>query len=198
MSFDTTILTAKIEAIKKAFENGGFADAFVAALNTGNGLLQQRVFSVNVDTQGNSFGKYVGTPGSRKSQEREIFKALFGTDSATDKKRIKENAGQDLTSYQRKRVNKGRQIAKKDLELTGGLRRAIETQVENQKAAVLQFNNTQAALIARGQEAQIFNLRAGGKGTTQGGGIKIFGLDSSERQQVNEQATLLLKQILRP
>jgi hypothetical protein len=129
MSFDITILTDKINGLKEAFSNGKFGDALIAALNTGNGLMQQRVFGTNTDTAGNSFGKYVGKKGSKRSQEREVFKALFSTDSKTDKKRIKSNANSDLTSYQRKRVNKGRQILKKDLEFYGGVRRAIETQV---------------------------------------------------------------------
>lgn len=197
MSFDITILTGKIEGLKEAFKTGRFADAMVTSLNTGNGLMQQRIFTATKDVNGNSFGRYVGKKGSRRSQEREIFRALFGTDSKTDKKRIKDNANSDLTPYQRKRVNKGRQIARKDLEFFGSLRRAIETQAEGEKAAVIQFNNFKAAAIAKGQEVQITNIRSGQPGTTKGVGDRIFTLDSSEREQVNEQGKLLIKQILK-
>lgn len=195
--FDLNILSKKIEGLKEAFQNGRFGDALVGALNTGNGLLQQRVFQNNQDVMGNSFGFYVGV--KSKQSDRAQLKQLFGTKSKTDKKRIKSAAAQSLTSYQRKRAAKGRQTAKKDLEFYGGLRRAIETQVEGEKAAVLQFNNTQAAKVAKGQEQQIHNLRSGGKGTTKGTGApRIFTLDEKEKEQVVEQGAELIKQILKP
>lgn len=196
MSFDLTILKKKIDGLKEAYANGNFGDALVTSLNTGNGLMQQRIFTNNTDVDGNSFGQYVGN--KSKQSDRAQLKALFGTTSKTDKKRIKSAAGLELTSYQRKRASKGRQIIKKDLEFTGGLRRAIETQVANEKSAVLQFNNTEAANIAAGQEQQITNIRNGGKGTTKGtGAIKIFTLNQSEREQVVDQGAELIKQILK-
>lgn len=196
MSFDITILKVKIDAIKKAYENGRFGDALVGALNTGSGLMQQRVFQNNTDVKGQSFGKYIGT--GKKQSDRAQVTALFGA-TKTDKKRIRASAGLELTSYQRKRANKGRQVLKKDLEFTGGVRRAIETQIESEKSVVLQFNNDQAAKIARGQEQQIHNIRTGGKGTTKGSGAtRIFTFDEKEREQVTEQGKELIKQILKP
>jgi len=197
MSFDTTILSKKIEGIKEAFENGNFADALVGALNTGNGLMQQRIFSQNKDVQGQDFGTYVGS--KSKQSDRSQVKALFGTTSKTDKKRIKASAGQELTYYQRKRALRGRQTVKKDLELEGSLRRSIETQVEDERSAVINFSNTESALIAHGQEQQITNIRNGKPGTTKGtGAIKIFTLDTKEREEVTEQGAELIKQILKP
>lgn len=189
MPFDLTILTKKIEGLKEAFNNGKFGDALVGALNTGNGLMQQRVFNQNQDIEGNGFGQYIGKKHKAK---------LLTSKNRTENKRLKALAGQDLTSYQRKRLKRGRQIAKKDLELEGGLRRAIETKIENEKAAVLEFNNDEAAKVARGQENQITNIRNTGKGTTKGKGIKIFGLNTSEKEQVVEQGAELIKQILKP
>lgn len=190
MSFDITILKAKIDAIKKAYESGRFGDALVGALNTGSGLMQQRVFQNNTDVKGQSFGEYIG-------KKRKV--RLVVSENRTQNKRNKAIAGLDLTSYQRKRAAKGRQILKKDLEFTGGVRRAIETQIENEKSVVLQFNNDQAARIARGQEQQIHNIRAGGKGTTKGSGAtRIFTFDEKEREQVTEQGAELIKQILKP
>lgn len=196
MSFDIKILSDKINKIKESYENGKFADALVVALNEGNGLMQQRVFTQNTDIEGNDFGKYIGKR-KRKLQDRDILRTLFSTTSKTDRKRIKANSTEDLTSYQRKRVNKGRQILKKDLEFSGGLRRAIETQIENEKAVVLEFNNDKAALIAKGQEAQISNIRGGQKGTTKGTGTRIFTFNSSEKEKVGETGKELIIEILK-
>lgn len=189
-------LQKQIEGLKKAFENGRFGDALVGALNTGNGLLQQRVFTENKDVTGKDFGKYVGRKKKISAAQTE---KLLSKASKTDKKRIKAAADLELTAYERKRVNKGRQIAKKDLEFTGGTRRAIETVIENDKSAVLHFNNEEAAKIARGQEQQIHNIRSGGKGTTKGSGApKIFGLSDAEKETVIDQGIELIKEILKP
>jgi hypothetical protein len=126
------------------------------------------------------------------------LRALFSDPSKTDKKRIKNAAPLELTSYQRKRAFKGRQVAKKDLEFTGGLRRAIETQIESEKAAVLNFNNDEAAKIARGLENQTTNIRNGRKGITKGNGTKIFSLNKNEKTEVVEQGIELIKEILKP
>ncbi len=199
MPFDIKILADKINKIKESYENGKFADALVSALNTGNGEMQQRIFQGNTDINGNGFGKYIGSR-KRKLQDRDVFRALFSTTSKTDRKRIKANANADLTSYQRKRANKGRQVLKKDLEFTGRLREAIETQVaekEGDRIAVLNFSTNEVALIARGQENQITNIRNGAKGTTKGTGIKIFGFNQKEREEIDEQAIFLINEILK-
>ena len=188
MSFDLTILKAKIEKIKAAYDSGKFGDALLSAVNTGNGLMQQRIFTTNQDIEGNSFGQYVG----KKRKVRTLPK----TKNRTQAKRNKAVEGQELTYWQRKRALKGRQITKKDLEFEGGLRRAIETKIQDEKSAVIEFNNDDAVKIAKGQEAQITNIRNGRPGTTKGNGIRIFTLDEKEREQVGEQGSELLKQIL--
>lgn len=189
MSFNVTILTNKIQKIKQAFENGRFGDALVGALNTGSGLMQQRIFQENVDTKGQSFGEYVG-------KKRKV--RLQVSSNRTQNKRNKAVAGLELTAYQRKRALKGRQVIKKDLELEGGLRRAIETQIENEKSVVLEFNNDLAAKIAKGQEQQIENIRNGKPGTTKGtGATRIFTFDEKEREEVTEQGRELILQILK-
>lgn len=195
--FDLSILKTKIDGLKEAFENGNFGDALVGALNTGNGLMQQRIFAQNKDVEGNDFGNYIGKKKKLSNRNLEVS-LFFEARSKTNQKRIKANADLELTSYQRKRAHKGRQIAKKDLEFTGGLRRAIETQIENEKAAVLNFNNDEAANIAKGQEAQITNIRRGQKGSVKGSGVKIFRLNQSEKEKVNEQGKELITQILKP
>jgi hypothetical protein len=102
-----------------------------------------------------------------------------------------------LTSYQRKRLSKGRQVDKKDLEFTGELRRSIETRAD-EKSAVLEFSNDESALIARGQENQITNIRNSQSGSTKGDGIRIFNLSEDERTEIVEQGQELINQILKP
>lgn len=185
-----------IEAIQKVQEKilaGAFGDAFVSALNAANGLMQERIFTKNEDTDGNDFGKYIGK--KRIATGREQLRLLFGTESELTKKRIRESAFLELTSYQRKRAARGRQVSKKDLELEGALRRSIETVVLDERSAAIQFNTDKFALIARGQENQITNIREGKPGTTKGDGVKIFALDDNERGQANEIVQALVLEI---
>jgi len=107
MGFDTGILSKKIEGLKEAFVNGKFSDALVTAVNTGNGLMQQRVFTETVDVEGQSFGQYIGA-------KRKV--KLIKSKNQTQNKRNKNVAGLFLTAYQEKRARLGRQILKKDLE----------------------------------------------------------------------------------
>lgn len=188
MNFDITILTKKVEKLKQSFDSGKFADALVGAMNSGNGMMQNRIFGDNQDIKGNSFGVYVG-----KTHRAKLLKSK----NRTQNKRLKAIAGLELTSYQRKRAKSGRQIAVKDLELTGGLRKSIETVIENEKSVILAFNNDQAAKIARGQENQITNIRAGKTGITKGNGIKIFTFNEKEKENVGDQGKKLILEILK-
>jgi hypothetical protein len=195
MPFDINILTDKVEKLKTNFENGHFGDVLLGALNTGNGLMQDRIFAGNKDVEGNDFGEYVGK--KKTLSDRAQLTALFNTKGKKAKEKIRNEAILELTSYQRKRLSKGRQIGKKDLEFTGELRRSIETQAD-ERSAVLEFSNDQSALIARGQENQITNIRNGRTGSTKGDGIKIFNLSEDERTEVIDQGQELLNQILKP
>lgn len=186
MAFDTTILQERIKKVTEAFKSGEFSDVLVGAVNSGNGLMQQRIFTRNEDVEGNSFGQYIG----KKSKVR-----LVKSKNALQNKRNKATAGQLLTPYQRKRALKGRQVLKKDLEFTGGLRRAIEI-VTDENNVTLQFNNLESAAIASGQEAQITNIRLGKKGFTDGVGIPIFKFNSAEKEEVLVQVRELINQII--
>lgn len=189
MAFDVTILIKKIQGIKEAFENGKFADALVGAMNTGNGIMKQRIFNELKDTQGHDFGKYIG-------KKRKV--RLQVSKNKTQNKRNKAAAGQELTAYQRKRALAGRQTANKDLQFTNGLRRSIEVQLENEKIVALNFSTDLMAQIARGQENQITNIRNGRPGTTKGDGVRIFRFTQEEKEKTTEQGSLLIKQILKP
>src|SRR6478735_381307 len=91
MSFDLTILKKKVDGLKEAYENGNFADALIGALNTGNGLMQQRVFSQTEDIEGNSFGQYIGKKKKLSNRNLEVS-LFFEARSKTNQKRIKANA----------------------------------------------------------------------------------------------------------
>lgn len=60
--------------------------------------------------------------------------------------------------YERDRVREGRQINRKDLEMTGSLRRSIEVVTVNNNRAEIRITNPIDADKARKQEVQIFNL----------------------------------------
>ena len=66
MAFDPNILPEKIQRLKEKFEGGQFADALIGAVNTGNGLMQQRIFTANEDVAGESFGQYIGKKSKTK------------------------------------------------------------------------------------------------------------------------------------
>ncbi len=193
MSFDTKILIDKVKLLKQKINEGAFADALVGGLNTGNALMQQRIFNRNVDIEGNGFGTYVGK--QKYVTKGALAKSLKGA-TKTTRDRIRKSSLQKLTPYQRKRVNRGRQIIHKDLELEGELRRSIEIQKINERSVEVRFNFDKAALVARGQENQITNIRNGLPGTTKGDGVKIFAFNDDEIKQTNEQVSLLVKQIL--
>lgn len=191
-----TDLKTYLQGLREIVQSGQFADALVSAINTGNGLLQQRVFTRGEDINGNSFGSYIGrkVPLGIGSQERILLSAK----SRVQKNRAKKSI-ETLTPYERKRVLAGRQVAYKDLEFSGELRRSIQVFIENEKEVVLAFNNDESALIAAGQEQQITNIRNGRPGTTQGvGATKIFAFSDDEQDEVVEQAvTLITEQILK-
>ena len=196
MQFDLKDLESKIARVKEISAKGEFSTILIAALNTGNGLMQARVFRLNQDIEGNDFGGYIGKKVSLTEYQKA--KLLASTTSKTDLKRIKANLDVALTAYQRKRVNKGRQILKKDLEFSGGLRKSLEIQIENEKAGILTFNTDESALIARGQENQITNIRNGLPGSSKGDGVKIFALTEEEKKEVIDQAKILINEVLKP
>lgn len=83
--------------------------------------------------------------------------------------------------YERDRARKGRQIAKKDLEFNGSLRRAIEVVTVDNTKAEIRITDLDQADIARWQEQQIANLRAGRNANDVSGlKVPIFELNETE------------------
>lgn len=100
-------------------------------------------------------------------------------------------------SYERERVRKGRQVAKKDEEMTGSLRRSIEVVAVDNTKAEIRITNQEDTDKARNQEKQIFNLRNGRSGNDSGGGfVPIFELAPDEWDIVKSTTVALLMQKL--
>lgn len=99
--------------------------------------------------------------------------------------------------YERDRRRAGRQVGRKDEEMTGSLRRAIEViSVNNTKAEVRITNQTDADK-ARYQEQQIFNLRNGLPANQDSGqAVPIFEFSAEEWDIVNTTTRELLLQKL--
>lgn len=97
--------------------------------------------------------------------------------------------------YERDRVRKGRQVGKKDLEMDGTLRRAIEVVTVNNTKAEIRITSEESAKIARYQEQQVFNLRNGLPGNNASGGkVPIFEFDADELEIVHTVTRELLAQ----
>lgn len=98
--------------------------------------------------------------------------------------------------YARDRRREGRQTARKDLEMTGTLRRTIETVTVNNTKAEIRITHPEQADIARKQEIQIFNLKNGlpYNDYNSGGKVPIFELDPDELEIVRSTTKELLAQ----
>lgn len=195
MAFDSTILLKFVDSLRAKVRDGNFGDALVSAINTGNGLMQQRVFTRGQDVLGQSFGGYVGRrrPISLVQQQRLLLLA---------KNRVARNRARNainaLTPYERRRVLFGRQVGYKDLEFKGDLRRSIQVALIDGRTVTLAFTTLLQANKAHGQEQQITNLRNGRPGTTRGtGATRIFAFSEQEKQLVKQQAELAILQLIK-
>lgn len=81
----------------------------------------------------------------------EMIQRIHSRGEATDGTSL---GGYKSEAYKRKRQRAGRQVRRKDLEFTGGLRRSLVTFI-GQSNAQLGFSNDTARLIANGQESQV-------------------------------------------
>lgn len=96
--------------------------------------------------------------------------------------------------YERYRVRRGRQVARKDLEVEGSLRRSIEVVAVNNQRAECRITNEENAKIARYQEQQIYNLRNDlPANQASGGRVPIFEFSETETE-VSQSTTIALLQ----
>lgn len=97
--------------------------------------------------------------------------------------------------YERDRQREGRQVANKDLEFTGTLRRSIEVVTINNSRAEIRFTDGGSADIARWQEQQIYNLRNNlPANEASGGKVPIFALNTLETSIVQTTTRALIQQ----
>lgn len=97
--------------------------------------------------------------------------------------------------YARDRRREGRQTARKDLELTGTLRRSIEVVTVNNTKAEIRITSPEEADIARKQEEMIFNLLNNLPWDAFGSGkVPIFELNPQEVEIVRTTTADLLAQ----
>lgn len=98
-------------------------------------------------------------------------------------------------TYIRDRRREGRQVARKDLEMTGSLRRSIEIVVVNNFKAEIRITNPRDVDKARKQEVQIFNLRNNLPFDAETGGkVPIFEPSAEEWEIVMTTTNQLLNQ----
>lgn len=186
------------------------SDAMFGALNTGVGLMKRRIFNEgkNEDAEGNSLGNYHG--GKTRLTKKKLSINSDDADEEKERKKKKRNLNRvrktdpdgTYTEYEKYRLSRGRQIVKKDLELEGALRRSIETQIERinegGNRVVIVIGSPEQAKIARYQEQQIGNIRAGLNariGTAEP--AKIFTLSKAEYDIVIDEGNRGIGQVIK-
>lgn len=202
----------KLEAVKAAIGTTGtppsipdISDAMLSASNAGMGKLKFRIFNEGLDANNESLGKYTG-PKTKLTKARgsktkySIFGLSVQVDADGEKERkkqkknfndaIKADADGQYTEYEKYRLSLGRQIAFKDLEVEGSLRRSIETiKIDNGKI-VMAITNKETALIAGYQEKQIGDIR----GTDP---VPIFVFSQEEYDFVQREGNAAIGQIIK-
>lgn len=182
----------KLQQVATQAEALDFSEPLIAGLNAAMGKMKFRVFNTGKDSKGVSFGKYVG---KRTRATNRKFRAKKYGDKENEKekgkkrKRLNKNKDENetYTEYEKIRLSFGRQISFKDLEFTGGLRRAIiVAKVSNTKAAVV-IPNEQLYKIAKYQSEQISKL----VGTE----VKIFSFSGEEKEIQTETTNEFLNQL---
>lgn len=203
------VIIKKLEAMKQAVSAGSpdFSDAIFSALNTGTGLMKRRIFNKSEDAEGKSLGKYSGKK-TRLTKKKFSINADDVLDADVEKERkkqkrlfnkaVKDDPEAKYTEYEKFRIGRGRQIERKDLELEGSLRRSIETVKKDGSKVVIAITNEENATIARKQEQQIANIRAGvhpNNGTA--APAKIFELSEEEFEHVKVEGNRLVTEVIK-
>lgn len=156
-----------------------FSDAMFSAINSGMGLMKQRIFNKGLDADGNSLGKYVGN-------KSKVTARKFGGN-----KKFRKNLGGEgeLTEYEKFRVAHGRQVEYKDLQVTGSLFNSINTVKDESGRVVIAIVNPEMALIAGYQEEQIGKIRGSGV-------ARIFSLSEDEFNHIKSEGNAGIKHVI--
>ena len=188
--------------MKEKINSNIFQDGLFEVINTGMSEMKNRIFNRGEDAENKSLGKYVGsksklTKEKYKSTRYSIFGLSVRVDKEAERERKKQRKnskaylGQDLTSYEKFRISKGRQIEYKDLELEGDLRRSIQCIKSDDGKIVIIIVNEKDANKAHWQEEQIQKIR--GSVET----VKIFAFSEKEFETIKNEGNAHIDQILK-
>lgn len=197
-------IVQKLKAAERNASTYDFSAALVSGVNAGMALMKNRIFNTGQDAEGQSLGKYTGKKTRITSRKHTSTKDQIADVDVLKKlkkqrktlhKNIKENLDithateEGYTEYEKTRVAAGRQIAYKDLEFHGSLRRAIVIVQTTQNQVDCLINNKFESDVARWQEKQIGEIR---KSTTP---ARIFEFSQGERDTTSKQINEALNQI---
>lgn len=157
---------ARLNEMAANGERIDFSDALAAGVNAARALMQNRIFNTGTDANGISLGGYSGKQTKSRSKNKRLLAGIVDFDPEGG-----------YSEYEKKRLAFGRQIAYKDLEFTGSLRRSIVTAKDGTKRVVCYIVNQGDADIARYQEEQIGGIRGTGR-------AEIFGLNTLEKEEL--------------
>ena len=180
---------------------GGIQDALAGALNSGRGLMKRRIFNRSEDATGKPLGNYHGSK-TKITAKRSRVKRYGDVEKNKERKKVRKNLDDaeegDYTEYEKVRLGHGNQIEKKDLQFSGSTASSIETVKGDGATVTIQITNAENAKIARYQEQQIGNIRAGEnavKGKAEP--AKIFVLSEEEFEAVKTQGNRLIEEIIK-
>lgn len=148
----------RFKIMKENAQNVDFSDALVIGVNAAKAAMQNRIFNKGLDKNNSSLGPYRG---EKFISSKGLSEFLVGS-----------VAGRALTPYEKKRVNKKRQVRYKDLEFEGTLRRGIVVIKESQTVVSCMIPSDTLANIARYQEEDLKTV--------------IFTLSEDERELLRE------------
>lgn len=148
----------KFQQVSQDARNIDFSEALIGGTNAARGKMSFRIFNKGLDAFNLPFGGYVGP---------KVIKKTF-------------------TLYEYKRVKAGRQIARKDEEFTGDLRRSIKVVKRQTNSVVCAIVNPKLAKIATYQEAQLTHI--------QKRPVVIWRLTEEENKFYRDNVSALLKQ----
>jgi|GEM_PF-3837499 len=202
----TSNIREKIQKLESIAASGNFdaTEALKAGVNAARGLMQSRIFNNGKDANGESLGRYIGRTSLTTSKKfTSTREDVFDSETkrllkAKRRRLIKHSQFADAlayTPYEKERLSEGRQIAYKDLEFHGSLRRAIVTANNGTNKVVCIIDNPEEKKIAEYQEVQIANIRSNGFGKGSAGRVNIFGLSDNERDELKRVTNTALKEM---
>lgn len=176
-------ITSNIDQVIERFKakanqtsNVDVSQALLAGVNAARGAMTNRIFNKGLDSNKTTLGPYKGKKAKTSTAKaRAILAKKKKADFFTT------NIQGDFSEYELIRIDHGRQIRYKDLELTGTLKRGIVTIKENENRVVCAIPNNKLFLISQGQEKQIHTI--------------IFQLTDEERELLKTNTQEILKQI---